>query len=80
MARMTLAAQVAQLRERCARLEVENAGLREIAERARRAPRGIAKPDFAVRREAARRFCEEHNVRSCSRADVDAYLASAASR
>ena len=77
MARQSLSAQVAQLRERCARLEVENAGLREIAERVRRAPRGIA-PDFAIRREAARRFCEERGVRSCSRADIDAYLAAQA--
>lgn len=75
MARKSLSLQLAELREYTARLEIELAGLKEIAARPR-AP--AAKPDFALRREAARRLCQQTGARSASAEQVDRYLASMA--
>lgn len=70
MARKSLSAQLAELREYAAKLEIENAGLREIA--ARKTSGFQAR--VQSRREAAQQYCKHHNVSSVSKQDLDAWM------
>lgn len=81
MARKSLSAQLAELREYTAKLEIELAGLREVADRARldRAQIVARKPAkfsarVQTRSEAAREYCKHHNVTSVSKQQLDAWM------
>lgn len=77
MAHKSLSAQLAELREYTAKLEIELAGLREIAERARsnRAKSNGFKARVQSRSEAAREYCKHHGVTSVSKQQLDAWMA-----
>ena len=80
MARKSLSAQLAELREYTAKLEIELAGLREIAARkpakfsARVQTRSDSKNTPQSRSEAAREYCKHHNVTSVSKQQLDAWM------
>ena len=70
MARKSLSAQLAELREYTAKLEIELAGLREIV--ARKPAKFSAR--VQTRSEAAREYCKHHNVTSVSKQQLDAWM------
>ena len=85
MARKSLSAQLAELREYTAKLEIELAGLREVADRARLDRAQIAararsksnssfKARVQSRSEAAREYCKQHGVTSVSKQQLDAWM------
>lgn len=70
MARKSLSAQLAELREYTAKLEIELAGLREIA--ARKPAKFSAR--VQTRSEAAREYCKHHGVTTVSKQQLDAWM------
>lgn len=81
MARKSLSAQLAELREYTAKLEIELAGFREIADRARLDRAQIAtrkssgfKARAQSRSEAAREYCKQHGVTSVTKQQLDAWM------
>ena len=70
MARKSLSAQLAELREYTAKLEIELAGLREIA--ARKPAKFKAR--VQSRSEAAREYCKHHGVTSVTKQQLDAWI------
>lgn len=70
MARKSLSAQLAELREYTAKLEIELAGLREIATRKSSGFKARAQS----RSEAAREYCKQHGVVSVSKQQLDAWM------
>ena len=80
MARKSLSAQFAELREYTAKLEIELAGFREIAARksngfkARLQSRSDSKNTPQSRSEAAREYCKQHGVSSVSKQQLDAWM------
>ena len=71
MARKSLSAQLAELREYTAKLEIELAGFREIA--ARKSSSSF-KARLQSRSEAAREYCKQHGVTSVSKQQLDAWM------
>lgn len=71
-ARKSVSTQLAELREYTAKLEIELAGYREMATRRRHYHAG---PSRMAVREAARskavEYCKVHNVKSCSKEQLD---------
>lgn len=89
MARKSLSAQLAELREYTAKLEIELAGQREIADRkdiriaeleamlrenAARKPSSSFKARVQNRGAAAREYCKHHGVTMVSKQDLDAWM------
>lgn len=70
MARKSLSVQLAELREYTAKLEIENAGLREIAAR----KSSGFKARVQSRSEAAREYCKHHGVSLVSKQQLDAWM------
>ena len=73
MARKSLSAQLAELREYTAKLEIELAGFREIATR-KSSTKSNFKARVQSRSEAAREYCKQHGVTSVTKQQLDTWM------